>query len=67
MVNGRLRLQLALYRLGGLAIVAAIRRMNYRTDEQRPHVSAATKAQLVPLALLQSRERGRHVATRHAV
>lgn len=47
MVPGRLRLQLALYRLGGMAILRAIERAGYTTDCVRPHVSAATKAALV--------------------
>ncbi len=36
MTGGRLRFQLALYRLGGLAILAAIERMGYATDVRRP-------------------------------
>lgn len=39
-----LRFQLALYRLGGLAIVGSIERAGYRTAEQRPTVSTAAKA-----------------------
>lgn len=39
-----LRFQLALYRLGGLAILAAIERAGYRTDLARPRVSKAAKA-----------------------
>jgi squalene synthase HpnC len=38
-----LRMQLALYRLGGLAICDAIERIGYRTDTQRPTVSGAAK------------------------
>ncbi|HLH68186.1 MAG TPA: squalene/phytoene synthase family protein [Candidatus Dormibacteraeota bacterium] len=44
---GRLRLQLALYRLGGLAICDAIARVGYRTDRVRPRVSLPVKAGLV--------------------
>lgn len=47
MVPGRLRLQLALYRLGGLAILDAIQRVAFETGTTRPRVSAATKAALV--------------------
>ncbi|HZU14666.1 MAG TPA: squalene/phytoene synthase family protein [Chloroflexota bacterium] len=50
MVPLRLRIQLSLYRLGGLAILDAIRRIGYRTDVERPHVSTATKLRLVPAA-----------------
>ena len=42
-----LRLQLALYRLGGLAIVDGIKRVGYRTQAIRPTVSATTKAWLL--------------------
>ncbi len=42
-----LRIQLALYRLGGLAICDAIERIGYRTQEQRPSLSAAGKVALV--------------------
>jgi squalene synthase HpnC len=48
-----LRLQLALYRLGGLAICRAIEAAGYRTEEHRPHVSAATKVSLVLRAALE--------------
>jgi squalene synthase HpnC len=50
----RLRLQVALYRLGGSAILAAIRRAGYRTDVARPRVSAFTKLRLAPIALAQA-------------
>lgn len=43
MAPGALRLQLALYRLGGLAICDAIEKIGYRTDRARPSVSRATK------------------------
>ena len=67
MVPGRLRIQLALYRLGGMAILAAIRRMSYRTDQARPHVSLTAKAGLIPLAFVQSRRRRGYVRTQRAV
>ena len=47
MVPGRLRVQLALYRLGGMAILREIARTGYRTDRQRPSVSRWTKVRLV--------------------
>ena len=49
-----LRVQLALYRLGGLAIVNAIERIGYRTDVVRPQVSKAVKAGLLLRACLSS-------------
>ena len=67
MVPRRLRIQLALYRLGGIAILAAIRRMGYRTDQGRPHVSHTVKAGLVPLAFVQSRRRRGYVRTQQAI
>jgi phytoene/squalene synthetase len=48
-----LRMQLALYRLGGLAICNAIERIGYRTEEVRPSVSAAGKVSLVLRAALE--------------
>jgi len=51
---GALRVQLALYRLGGLAIVHAIERIGYRTDAMRPRVSRLTQAVLVARALAES-------------
>lgn len=43
MAPSALRLQLALYRLGGQAICAEIERLDYRTDVQRPSVSKRAK------------------------
>jgi len=40
MTAGRLRAQLAMYRLGGTAILDAIRHASYRTDTVRPQVGA---------------------------
>lgn len=54
LVPRRLRIQLALYRLGGMAILSAIARMGYRTDQRRPQVSRPIKARLVTRALLDS-------------
>ena len=45
--------QVALYRLGGEAILDAIRRAGYRTDRGRPEVSLATKARLMLAAFLE--------------
>ncbi|MCC6179355.1 MAG: squalene/phytoene synthase family protein [Chloroflexi bacterium] len=42
-VNGRVRVQLALYRLGGEAILRAIAAIDYRTDRRRPRVSTPAK------------------------
>ncbi len=46
-----LRMQLALYRMGGEAICDAIERIGYRTDRERPSVTAAVKVSLVARAL----------------
>jgi phytoene synthase len=49
-----LRAQLALYRLGGLAICDAIERAGWRTDVRRPRVSASTKAALLVRAAMEA-------------
>lgn len=51
MVPKGLRVQLALYRLGGLAICDAIAALHYRTDVRRPSVSKAKKMHLVLQAI----------------
>ena len=51
MTSGRLRAQLAMYRLGGSAILDAIRRAGYRTDEIRPQVAGSVKARLAAEAV----------------
>ena len=56
-----LRLQLALYRLGGLAITSAIARVGYRTDTVRPTVSKPIKALLMLRAMVESARGGGHV------
>jgi squalene synthase HpnC len=61
MVPGVLRLQLALYRLGGLAICDAIEHIGYATDVTRPSVSKRTKMALLLRALLLSAQRGTEV------
>lgn len=48
-----LRLQLALYRLGGLAICDAIAASGYDTERERPSVSAPAKAGIALRALLE--------------
>lgn len=52
LVPRRLRMQLALYRLGGNAIVDRIEAVGYHTDEVRPVVSRSTKAALALRAWL---------------
>ncbi len=47
MTRGALRLQLSLYRLGGLAICDRIEQSGFRTDVTRPSVSKATKVALL--------------------
>lgn len=54
MAPGRLRLQLALYRHGGLAILDAIERAGFRTDRVRPRVPAVGKAGLLVRAAASS-------------
>jgi squalene synthase HpnC len=54
-----LALQLALYRMGGLAICDAIQAIGYDTEHKRPSVAAPTKVSLVVRAALQSFSRGR--------
>jgi phytoene synthase len=51
MTAGRLRAQLAMYRLGGMAIIEAIRRASFQTDSVRPEVSATVKARLAAEAI----------------
>lgn len=52
MTDGPLRLQLTLYRLGGLAICDRIEKLGFRTDVTRPSVSNGAKVALVARALL---------------
>jgi squalene synthase HpnC len=54
-VPGRLGLQLAMYRLGGEAIVDAVERGGYRTDEVRPSVPMSAKVRLLIGALARTR------------
>jgi squalene synthase HpnC len=49
-----LRLQLALYRMGGLAICDAIEALGYRTEQERPSLSTPTKVSVVLRAAVES-------------
>jgi squalene synthase HpnC len=49
-----LRLQLALYRMGGLAICDAITALGYRTEQERPSLSTPTKVSVVLRAAVES-------------
>jgi phytoene/squalene synthetase len=54
-----LRVQLALYRFGGLAIIEAIARLDYRTDLRRPQLGTWTKLLVAQRAIRQAlREKG---------
>ena len=50
-VSPRLRVQLALYRLGGTAILDAVARAGYRTESSRPVVSTQDRGRIVSAAL----------------
>jgi squalene synthase HpnC len=52
-----LRVQLALYRLGGLAICDAIAAQQYRTDVHRPSVSKRAKVKILMQAAIQAASR----------
>jgi squalene synthase HpnC len=54
----RLRVQLALYRLGGEAILDAIMAGGYRTATQRPAVDRAARVRIVTAALTAGARRG---------
>jgi squalene synthase HpnC len=49
-----LRLQLTLYRMGGLAICDAIEALGYRTEQERPSLSTPTKVSVVLRAAVES-------------
>jgi squalene synthase HpnC len=57
MVDARLRVQLALYRLGGIAILDAVARCGFRTATIRPVVSAQARARIAAEALLTATSR----------
>ncbi|MGH7912721.1 MAG: squalene/phytoene synthase family protein [Candidatus Dormibacteraceae bacterium] len=63
--GGGLRVQLALYRLGGEAVLRAVERGGYRTDRERPTVSAAGKVKLLAVALTGQTQRGKHADHYH--
>jgi squalene synthase HpnC len=54
LVPRALRLQLALYRMGGLAICDAIEALGYRTEQERPSLSTPTKVSVVLRAAVES-------------
>jgi squalene synthase HpnC len=56
-VRPRLRVQLALYRLGGTAILDAIARAGYRTEAFRPAVSTQDRGRIASAALLTALQR----------
>lgn len=56
-VRPRLRVQLALYRLGGNAILDAIARAGYRTESFRPAVSTRDRGRIASAALLAALQR----------
>lgn len=60
-VDGALRRQLALYRMGGQAILRAIADTGYRTDLKRPEVPRAVKFGLLAKAGMQWVGRAEHV------
>jgi squalene synthase HpnC len=58
--RGGLRVQLALYRTGGEAVLDAIAAAGYRTDQVRPVVSMATKVRLLGAAVRRRPRRGKN-------
>jgi hypothetical protein len=64
MAPGALRLQLALYRLGGLAICDAIERLGYATEVTRPSVSKRAKVGILVRAVTEAA--GRRSEVRNA-
>jgi squalene synthase HpnC len=65
MVPRRLGVQLSLYRMGGEAIVSAVRQTGYRTDQTRPRVSSRDKARILAVALLRRGGKAEHARARH--
>ena len=57
MAPGPLRLQLALYRLGGLAICDAIEHLGYATEVTRPSVSKRAKMGILARAVIEAAHR----------
>lgn len=67
-VGPRLRVQLALYRLGGTAILDAIARAGYRTESFRPAVSTRERGRIASAALRTAlRRRSPALITREVV
>ncbi|HEY9180708.1 MAG TPA: squalene/phytoene synthase family protein [Candidatus Baltobacteraceae bacterium] len=64
MAPGPLRLQLALYRLGGLAICEQIERLGYATEVTRPSVSKRAKMGILVRAVMEAAHR--HAEVRNA-
>ncbi len=64
MVPFRLRVQLTLYRLGGMAIVSAVRGAGYHTDSHRPHLSRGDKVRIAANAVRQASGRRVYVQAR---
>lgn len=62
MAPGPLRLQLALYRLGGMAICDEIERLGYATEVTRPSVSKRTKMGILVRAALEAAARRAEVS-----
>jgi phytoene/squalene synthetase len=61
MAPGALRLQLALYRLGGLAICDGIEQLGYATEVTRPSVSKRAKVGILVRAVLEAAHGGAEV------
>jgi squalene synthase HpnC len=57
MAPGSLRVQLALYRLGGLAICDEIERLGYSTEVTRPSVSKRAKVGILARAVMEAAHR----------
>lgn len=57
MAPGPLRLQLALYRLGGLAICDAVEHLGYATEVTRPSVSKRAKMGILARAVIEAAHR----------
>jgi squalene synthase HpnC len=57
MAPGALRLQLALYRLGGMAICDAIEHLGYATEVTRPSVSKRAKVGILVRAVMEAAHR----------
>lgn len=65
-VPGRLRLQLALYRMGGQAILNAIAAHGFETAERRPRVAARAKAGMLASIGWEATRRSLHAGSSQA-